>query len=432
MQDPINVRHPLLSFRPRNLVAALLVVALAIAGALLVAQDQETLRVRTSLAASDPRFPEYLARLLGAPLTSGDAYVVHTDGPAAFAAMLDAIERARHRVSFETYVYQSGEVADRFTAAFERAARRGVDVRLVLDSIGAKKTDPIHVDRLRQAGCHVVWFNEVSPFALEEVNYRTHRKSLIVDGDVAFIGGIGIADQWLRDTEAEPMWRDTQLEVRGPAAVYIEGSFNENWIESGEVVEPDLLPHDDGPAGRAQSIVVWSGPEGGASAMKLLYLIAIAAARQTLDIQSSYLVTDESTEWSLFDARRRGVRVRLLVEGDITDAKPVKFAGRASYERLLEQGIEIYEYQPAMMHAKVVVIDDVLTIAGSANFDNRSLELNDELNVAAFDPALAARFVADIQRDIARSRQLDLESWRRRPLHIRGREQLWSFFGEVF
>ena len=407
-------------------------MAVVIGGALLVAQDQETLRVRTSLGAGDPRFPEYLARLLGAPLTNRDAYIVHTDGPAAFAAMLDAIERARHRVSFETYVYQSGEVGDRFTAAFERAARRGVDVRIVLDSIGAKKTDPTHVDRLRQAGCQVVWFNEVGAFSLEEVNYRTHRKSLIVDGDVAFIGGIGIADQWLRDTEAEPMWRDTQLEVRGPAAVYIEGSFNENWIESGEVVEPDLLPHDDGAAGRAQSIVVWSGPEGGASAMKLLYLIAIAAARETLDIQSPYLITDESTAWSLADARRRGVRVRLLVEGDITDAKPVKFAGRASYERFLEQGIEIYEYQPGMMHAKVVVIDGVLTIGGSANFDNRSLELNDELNVAVFDGGLAARLLADIERDIARSKRLDLDSWRARPVHIRGREQLWSLFGEVF
>jgi cardiolipin synthase len=414
------------------MVFALLIVALVIAGALVIAQDQETLRVRTSLAAADPRFPEYLARLLGAPLTSGDAYTVHTDGSTALPAMLDAIRRARHRVSFETYVYESGEAADRFTAAFEEAARRGVKVRIVLDSIGAKKIEPAHVDRLRQAGCQVVWFNEVDGFGLEELNYRTHRKSLVVDGDVAFIGGIGVADYWLRDTDRGPMWRDTQLEVRGPAAVYIEGSFNENWIESGEIVEPDLLPHDDRPAGRAQSIVVWSGPEGGASGMKLLYLIAIAAARTSLDIESSYLITDGSTAWSLAEARRRGVRVRLVVEGDITDAKPVKFAGRAGYDGLLAQGIEIYEYEPAMMHAKVVVIDGVLTIAGSANFDNRSMELNDELNVAVFDRALASRALLDIERDIDRSRKLDLDSWRARPLHIRGRELLWSFFGEVF
>ena len=418
--------------KPRSLLIGILAAAVVIAGGLLIAQDQETLRVRTPLAAADAQFPEYLARLLGAPLTAGDSYIVHTDGTAAFPAMLDAINRAKHRISFETYVYQSGGIGDQFTAALEAAASRGVDVRIVLDSIGAQKTKAEDVERLKRAGCHVAWFNSVGSFNFEELNYRTHRKSLVIDGDAAFVGGIGVADQWAVDTEKEKMWRDTQIEVRGPAAVYIEGSFNENWIESGEVVEPDLLPHDDAPAGPARSIVVWSGPEGGASGMKLLYLLAIGSARRSLDIESPYFVLDESTQWSLEDARRRGVNIRLVVEGDITDAKPVKFASRAAYERLLEQGVQIHEYQPAMMHAKVIVIDGVLSIVGSANFDNRSLELNDELNVAVFDPGLAARLTADFERDIARSKALQLEEWRDRPLHIRGRERLWSYFGEVF
>jgi cardiolipin synthase len=418
--------------KPRNLIIGVVVALLVIAGGLLIAQDQETLRVRTELPASDPQFPEYLARLLGAPVTEGDAYIVHTDGTAAFPAMLAAIDRAQHRISFETYVYQEGDIGNRFTAALEAAARRGVNVRIVLDSVGAKKTSAQDVERLRKAGAQVAWFNTVSGLNLEELNYRTHRKSLVIDGDVAFVGGIGVADQWARDTEQEKMWRDTQIEVRGPAAVYVEGSFNENWIESGEVVAPDLLPHDDQPTGTARSIVVWSGPEGGASAMKLLYLLAIASARRTLDIESPYFVMDESTRWSLEDARRRGVKVRMVVEGDITDAKPVKFASRASYERLLEQGIALYEYQPAMMHAKVMVVDGVLSVVGSANFDNRSLELNDELNLAVFDGALAARLTSDFERDVARSKQLKLDQWRSRPLHIRGRELLWSYFGEVF
>ena len=418
--------------KPRNLIIGVVIALLAIAGGLLIAQDQETLRVRTELPAGDAQFPEYLARLLGAPLTSGDSYVVHTDGTAAFPAMLDAINDAKHRISFETYVYQTGQIGAQFTAALEAAARRGVNVRMVLDSIGAKKTSEQDVERLRRAGCQVVWFNRVGSLNFEELNYRTHRKSLIVDGDVAFVGGIGVADQWAIDSEKEKMWRDTQIEMRGPAAVYIEGSFNENWIESGEVVAPDLLPHDDQPTGHARSVVVWSGPEGGASAMKLLYLLAIASARSTLDIESPYFVMDESTQWSLEDARRRGVKVRMVVEGDITDAKPVKFASRASYERLLERGIQLHEYQPAMMHAKVIIIDGLLSIFGSANFDNRSLELNDELNVAAFDPALAARFTSDFERDIARSKTLRLDEWRARPLHIRAREKVWSYFGEVF
>ena len=166
--------------------------------------------------------------------------------------------------------------------------------------------------------------------------------------------------------------------------------------------------------------------------MKLLYLLAIASASRTLDIESPYFVMDESTQWSLEDARRRGVTIRMVVEGDITDAKPVKFASRASYERLLERGIQLHEYQPSMMHAKVLVVDGVLSIFGSANFDNRSLELNDELNVAVFDPRLAARLTSDFERDIRRSKVLNLEEWRSRPPHIRGREKLWSLFGEVF
>jgi cardiolipin synthase len=346
--------------------------------------------------------------------------------------MLDAIAHARDRISFETYVYEDGEIADRFTDAFEAAARRGVKVRIVLDSFGSSNTGSERVKRLEQAGCRIVWFHRVVGLSIQQVNYRTHRKSLIVDGEVAFVGGIGIADFWARDTDRGAQWRDTQVEVRGPSAVYIEGSFNENWIEGGEIVTPDLLPQDGRPAGHAQSTVVWSEPASGPNGMKLLYLLAVASARKTLDIESSYFITDESTDWSLADARRRGVKVRLIVEGDITDAKPVKFASRAAYERLLQEGIEIYEYQPSMMHAKTMVVDGVMSVFGSANFDNRSLELNDELNIAAFEPGLAARFTEDMERDITRSKKLDLDTWRARPFLIRGRERLWSYFDEVF
>ena len=416
----------------RNVLIGILVGVLVVGLGLVIAQDQETLRVRTSLAAEDPRFPTYLARLLGSPLTRGDSYFVYTDGDRAFPAMLDAITKARHRISFEAYIFDAGDVPDQFVAAFESAARRGVAVRLVLDAVGGQKIDPKNIERLERAGCKIGWFNKVSGYTLEELNYRTHRKSLVIDGDIAFVGGIGIADQWARDSEKEKKWRDTNVEIRGPAAVNVEASFNENWIETGGVVDPDLLPHDDEPAGPASSIVVWSSPEGGANSLKLLYLLSLAAARRTLDIQSPYLITDESTRWSISEARKRGVRVRLLVEGDITDAKPVKFAGREDYQRMLEEGVEIYEYQPAMMHTKALIVDGVLSIVGSANFDNRSLELNDELNIAVFDRALASRLLEDFERDAKNSMKLDLEEWRSRPLHIRGREKLWSFFGELF
>ena len=418
--------------KPRNLIAAILLAVALVAVGLVIAQDQETLRVRSPLGTADPLFPEYLARLLGHPLTKGDSYIVHTNGDAAFPAMLRAIEGAKHRVSFETYIFDEGKIAERFTQALENAARRGVDVRLVLDSMGAKTIDAEHLERLEAAGCQVGWFNQVGSLGIEEVNYRTHRKALVVDGDVAFVGGIGVADQWAFDTESYRRWRDTHIEVHGPAAVNVEAAFNENWIETGGVVEPDLLPHDDEPAGMASSIVVWSSPEGGTNAMKLLYLLAIGASRQSLEIQSPYLITDESTRWSIQEARNRNVRVRLLVEGDVTDAKPVKFAGRADYEWLLEQGVEIYEYRPAMMHVKALVVDGLLSIIGSANFDNRSLELNDELNIAVFDATLASRLLRDFEQDVKKSTKLELDAWRSRPIHIRAREKAWSFFGEVF
>ena len=416
--------------RTRNLVSAVAIILVLIAAGLVIAQDQETLRIKTPLAADDPRFPDYLATLLGDPLTSGDAYVVHADGDSAFPAMLAAIDAAKHRIAFEAYVFASGQVAERFVAAFEAAARRGVKCQLVLDSVGAADMDERHIERLENA-CRIGWFNVISSFAIEEANYRTHRKALVVDGDVGFIGGIGIADQWLVDAEGSPKWRDTHFEVRGPAAIHVEAAFHENWIETGGVVEPDVLLHAE-PTAKAQSIVVWSSPEGGANELKLLYLLAIAASRRTLDIQSPYLITDESTQWSLAEARKRGVRIRLLTEGDLTDAKPVKFAGRADYERLMEQGIEVYEYQPAMMHTKAVIADGIMTIIGSANFDNRSLELNDELNAAVFDRALAARLTTDFESDLGRSKKLTLDEWRSRPPHIRAREKLWSLFGEVF
>ena len=175
-----------------------------------------------------------------------------------------------------------------------------------------------------------------------------------------------------------------------------------------------------------------SSPTGGANDLKRLYLLSIAAARRTLDISSPYFIIDESSDYSLTAAAKRGVRIRVLVEGDLTDAKPVKYAGRAYYEHLLEQGIEIYEYQPTMMHVKAMVADGAWSMFGSANFDNRSLELNDEMNVAVRDPALAARFERDFAQDLTRARKLDLGEWRRRSVVLKAREHFWSYFGEIF
>ena len=358
--------------------------------------------------------------------------MVHTNGDDALPAMLKAIEGAHERIGLETYNFEEGEIADRFTDALARAAERGVNVQMVLDAVGSKKMSAKDIDRLEGAGCHIGWVNPLIGYSFAEANYRTHRKALVIDGRVAFVGGMGIGDHYWKDTKSYPRWRDTHVEIRGPVVTDVEAAFNQNWILTGGVVEPVVRPTDAAPAGRASSIVVWSSRQGGFNEMKLLFLMAIAAARHTIDIESPYLITDESTEWSLHEARQRGVRIRLLVDGDKTDARTVKFASRGQYERLLEDGIQIAEYQPTMMHAKTAMIDGILSIVGSANFDNRSLEMNAELSVAVFDPALNARLESDFEKDLMVSKKIDLDTWRSRPAPVRARDSLWSYFGEVF
>jgi len=410
----------------RVLIGAMIVGVL-----LLIAQDQETLRVESPVAASDQRFADYVASLVGAAVEPGDVYTVLRNGD-AFPPMLDAIEKARTRINFETYVFKDEEIGERFLEALERAAGRGVTVRMILDPIGSVLSDE-NQQQLAKAGIKLVWFNPVNFWTLEESNYRTHRKVLVVDGEVAFTGGMGVADQWLGNAQDPDHWRDTQFQVTGPAVRALEASFYENWIESGGRSAPALDPEPPSQPTGAQSVVLWSNPTAGASNVKLLYLLAVGAARKTLDIQSPYVTLDESTRWSLAEARKRGVRVRILCEGDVTDAMPVKHASREGYQELLDQGIEIYEYQPTMMHTKVVMVDEAFSVVGTANFGNRSFELNDELTVAVFDPSLARTLIADFEKDMQVSKKLDAATWKdQRSIFGKIQENFWAQFGEIF
>jgi cardiolipin synthase len=408
-----------------------LVGVLILAVVLLIAQDQETLRVESPIDASNPRFAEYIASLVGAAVEPGDVYTVLRNGD-AFPPMLDAIDKARTRINFETYVFKDEEIGERFLQALERAAGRGVTVRMVLDPIGSVLSSE-NQQRLEKAGVKLAWFNPLRFWTLEETNYRTHRKVLVVDGEVAFTGGMGVADQWLGNAQDPDHWRDTQFQVTGPAVRALDASFYENWIESGGRSAPALDPEPPPQATGARSVVLWSNPTAGASNVKLLYLLAIGGARKTLDIQSPYITLDESTRWSIAEARRRGVRVRMLTEGEITDAMPVKHASREGYQELLDQGVEIYEYQPTMMHTKAVMIDEAFSIIGSANFGNRSFELNDELTVAVFDPELARTLVGDFEKDMQVSKKLEAATWKdQRSLFGKLQEQLWAQFSEIF
>jgi cardiolipin synthase len=416
----------------RRAFVILLSAAAVIALGLVFAQDQETLKPRSALGAEDPRFPAYLAALVGTDLAHGNRYDVLTNGSQIFPAMLKAMDEAKKRIAFETYIYDKGEAANQFTAALERAARRGVNVLLTIDSVGASSMEQSHEDRLRAAGCTIVEFNAPRWYSLEEVNYRTHRKILVVDGTIGFTGGAGVADHWLGNAQDADHWRDTQVRMVGPIARTLEAGFYENFVEGEKPVTPELDPPAPQQDEEGASLIVRSSPSGGSSDMKRLYLLLIAAARRTLDIATPYFVTDESTTWVLQDAVHRGVKIRVLVEGDKTDAMPVKYASREAYARLLELGVEIAEYQPTMMHTKALIVDGIVSMFGSANFDNRSLELNDELNVAVSNRDLAARLTQDFDLDLQRSHHLDLASWRNRPLLEKAREYFWSYFGEIF
>jgi cardiolipin synthase len=412
---------------PYRVAIAFLIVAVL----LLIAQDQDTLRVESPVDASDPRFADYVASLVGAAVEPGDDYTVLRNGE-AFPPMLEAIEQAKSRINFETYVFKDETIGERFLRALERAGQRGVTVRIILDPVGSV-LEPANRERLEKANVKLAWFNQLSFSSLEETNYRTHRKVMVVDGDVAFTGGMGIADQWLGDAQDPDHWRDTQFKITGPAVRALEASFYENWIESGgrsaPALDPELPPQPTG----ARSVVLWSNPTAGASNVKLLYLLAIGAARKTLDIQSPYITLDASTRWSLAEARTRGVRVRMVTEGEITDAMPVKHASRFEYQPLLDLGVEIYEYQPTMMHTKALMVDGAFSIIGSANFGNRSFELNDELTVAVFDPELAQTLVGDFENDMRASTKLDAITWRdQRSIVGKTQEWFWSYFSEIF
>jgi cardiolipin synthase len=420
----------------KKFVAAFGTIIGVVGFVLLIAQDQSTLRIASPYGADDPAFPALAGALAGSAVTTGNTFEMFVNGEQIFPAMLAAIDNARTRISLETYIYEPGEIGSKFDAALERAARRGVTVNTVFDAMGSPDVKKTTAPKLKAAGANVGLFNAPEWYTLEEVNYRSHRKILVLDGSVGFTGGAGISDNWIGKVEEGKHWRDTQFRIAGPAARLLEAGFTENFIESSDAdkrpVTPQLGHPQPDPGARDQTIVVWSSPTGGGNGLKDLYLLSLAAARRTLDIASPYFLLDESTGYALDRAIERGVKVRVLVEGDVTDAKPVKYSSRHAYEQLLQKGIEIYEYQPTLMHAKTIVADGAWCMFGSANFDNRSLELNDELNVATQDRVLAARITAQFNEDLRLARKLELTRWRQRPALEKVREWMWAHFNEVF
>ena len=384
-------------------------------------------QIRREYSLHDAQYQRVLGVMLGPPITGGNRFEALYNGDRIFPPMLAAIRGAKESITFETYIYWSGDIGRAFADALSERARAGVPVHVLLDWVGSAKVDDDFIKEMESAGVQVRRFHKPSWYDIGRMNNRTHRKLLVVDGRVGFTGGVGIAPEWTGHAQDAKHWRDSHYKVEGPVVAQMQAVFMDNWIKvSGDVLHgeryfPRLAPVGDG---RAQ--VFSSSPSGGSESMHLMYLLSIAAATKTIDLSSAYFVPDDLTVGALVAAMRRGVRLRIITPGPIIDSKTVRAASRASWGPLLEAGAEISEYQPTMFHCKVFMVDGLLVSVGSTNFDNRSFRLNDEANLNIYDEAFATAETVQFEADLAQSKRITLEAWKNRPLHEKAMEHLAS------
>lgn len=382
---------------------------------------------------ADPQFKREMSVLLGPAILPGNRIDVLNNGREIFPAMLDAIRSAQHTITFETYIYWSGEIGREFSDALSERARAGVAVRVTIDWGGSLKMDHALVETMTEAGVEVHRYRPLAWYNLHRINNRTHRKLLVIDGRIGFTGGLGVADQWMGDAQDPDHWRDTHYRIEGPVVAQVQTAFNDNWIKTtGRVVNGAQYYPALESAGDSDAQLFVASPAGGSESMHLMYLIAIAAARHTIDLAAAYFVPDALITRSLLEARTRGVHIRVLLPGKHIDAVSVRLASKASWEPLLQAGIEIHEYQPTMLHTKLLIIDGLLVSVGSTNFDIRSFRLNDEASLNVYDRTLAARMTEVFERDLQRAEQYSLERWRARPLRQKlGEKLVFPFRSQV-
>jgi cardiolipin synthase len=367
-------------------------------------------------------FARLVSAMTGGPLREGNRVEIMRNG-ATLDAMVEAIHSAKATIDCSSYIYWPGHAADRFTDAFVERAAAGVDVNLVLDGYGSAKLDRRHKERLRGAGVEVRIFRPPRAYNLRKLNNRMHRRILVIDGAVAFAGGVGIADVWTGDAEDPEHWRETHLRIEGPAVLDLFGAFAENWTEAtgellaGTHVTP-LVKFDDGVAVQVTS----STPSGGATAATQLFYAAAAGATGRLWLTTAYFAPDRGFEDVLTGAARRGVDVRVLVNGRQVDKEVARRAARRSYDALLAAGVRMFEYDRTMLHAKVLVVDGGWANVGSGNFDSRSFDLDLEVNVAVQDPGLVDQLAAHFLEDLGEAREIDLATWRARSRRTRAAE----------
>ncbi len=412
------------------LVLALVCMAL-VSVIVLTALFGRGVRYKVSSPGAEPleseQFVQMLEALTDSKVNRHTRLQVLTNGETFYRAELEAIRAARRNINLEAYIFSRGEVARRYVEGLTERARAGVQVKLLLDAVGSAGVNDNSFTSLREAGGRIAWYHDFRFANLVRMNNRSHRELLIVDGAVGFIGGAGIADQWLNGNTKHPAWRDTMVRVEGDAVPNLQATFAENWLESaGEILSgADYFPMLEAGSGGAVLVVNSTPSGGGATRARILMQILIASARRSIHITTPYFLPDASMNTALLQAvRERGVEVTILVPGRRSDHLLTRSSSRRGYGPLLRAGARIYEYQPAMIHAKVLTIDGLWSVVGSTNFDYRSFGLNDEVNLAACQPEFAQRLDEDFRRDLAVSCEITYQHWRHRSLAERAPELL--------
>ena len=374
-------------------------------------------------AVGSSEFASLVEALAQAHRREGNRLTILRNGCEIFPAMLEAIGSARECINFSTYIYWTGDIAPQFADALATRASEGIEVNVLLDAQGCAKMDRGLIKQMQTAGATVIWFRPPHWYNLQKLNKRMHRRLLIVDGKVGFMGGVGIAEEWTGNAEDPEHERETHLRIEGPSVRDLQGGFLENWTEGTSSLLsashfPDIDAFDDGiPVQVARTVST-----GGTRGLEEMLWAAVAGSNERLWMTMAFFAPRRAFVDALCDAADRGVNVRILTGGPHQDKQVAREAGHRSYERLLESGVRIFEYQQAKMHAKVITIDGIWANVGSSNFENRSLSLNDEINVSMQHANVVAELERQFRDDLEVSQELDFQSWSRRPLGKRARE----------
>ena len=350
-------------------------------------------------------------------LEHGNRVDIFTNGDRFYPAMLDAIRQARETVTMECYIFKQGEIGGAFIEALCERARAGVRVTIVMDAIGSFGAYRKSSKTLEAAGCRVAAYQRFTWYRLGRLNNRTHRELLVVDGTVAFAGGAGVADWWAKPMHGKPMWRDMMARIEGPVVSDIQGVLAENWLECcGEIMTGPETYKPNTRAGEVAAFSIKSSPSDRSTASRALFQTLVEGAQESVLISTPYFLPDKSFRLAICRTAGRGVAFIVIVPGSHTDQRWVRLASRRMYGTLMEAGVRMFEYEGGMTHNKALLVDELWAVIGTTNFDNRSFEHNDEVNVAFRDRNVTARVAADLEADLKQCREITLDAWRGRPL----------------